>query len=142
MSIQYSMVTWQTHQSALMYVRELVFINEQNVPKEIELDEYDANCVHIIAIDSNHPEYPAIATARLLAGGHIGRMCVLKQYRNQSIGSQMLKQLIDYAKSKDFKSIQLNAQVSAIEFYQKHGFSINSEVFLEAGIEHRAMILK
>ena len=137
MNIDYQICTWQQQQH-IMAVRQAVFIEEQNVPEELEIDEHDANCVHILAFENQQP----IATARLLNDGHIGRMCVLKSHRLKGIGSNLLQRLIDIAQQQDLHLLQLNAQLDAIPFYEKAGFSVCSDVFLDAGIEHKAMRLK
>lgn len=138
MTIHYQFCTWQSHQQALMSIRSVVFIEEQNVPVELEIDEYDPKCIHILALDEQKP----IATARLLKDGHIGRMCVLKEYRLQGIATQMLKRFIQTAEQKHIKTLTLHAQISAIPFYQKSGFGICSDIFLDAGIEHKTMQLE
>jgi len=138
MTLSYQFCTWQTHQQQLMSVRKVVFIEEQNVPIELEIDEHDPTSIHLLALDNDKP----VATARLLKDGHIGRMCVLIEYRLQGIAAQLLKRLIHTAQQKGFKTLSLHAQINAIPFYQKSGFSVCSEIFLDAGIEHQTMQLE
>jgi len=130
-------VDFNTHLSELKSIRTTVFIQEQNVPEELEWDEFDMNSTHFLAYYENIP----VATARLLADGHIGRMAVLKNYRNRNIGKNMLKYIIDIAKQRSVKSIELSAQEQAVEFYKKQGFHLISEVYLDAGIPHYDMKL-
>jgi len=82
-----------------------------------------------------------IGTCRLLLSRYIGRMCVLKPYRNLGVGSSMLQYFIDYARQHDYPSLMLNAQLSALSFYTKYGFKADSDIFMEADIEHRHMTL-
>lgn len=116
-------------------IRTAVFIKEQHVPVELEWDEFDKDSTHILAYYDNK----AVGTARLLNDGHIGRMAVLKTYRNRNIGQNMLKYILKLAKSKSIRKIELAAQEHAVEFYKKYGFSVTSDVFLDAGIPHYNM---
>ena len=128
--------SWAQDRQALIKIRTEVFINEQMVPPDLEWDGYDSDCWHVMAVtDLGDP----IGTARLLYDGHIGRMAVLSDYRRQGVGSAMLKQLLILARHQGITELILNAQTNAIEFYQRHGFSICSDEFLDAGIPHRAM---
>jgi len=129
---------WDTEQEQLLKVRTRVFVEEQQVPSEIEIDGKDADCFHIKALNS---ENEVIGTARMLPTNYIGRMCVLKEYRQLGIGGQMLSYFISYARQQQIKSLMLNAQITALPFYQKFGFVPDSEVFIEADIEHIHMTL-
>ena len=130
--------SWQESEHELSRIRKDVFIREQQVPEELEWDDDDQNCIHILAIDKNGLP---IGTARMKADGHIGRMAVLRKYRNQGIGSAILEKLISIAYELEYERLYLHAQVSAIEFYLKHGFTICSEEFMDAGIPHKSMEL-
>ena len=121
--------------SEIREIRTSVFIKEQKVPVELEWDEFDEDSTHIIAYYNNKP----VGTARLLNDGHIGRMAVLKAYRNRNIGQNMLKYMLEIAKKQSFKTIELSAQEHAVEFYKKHGFMVTSDVYLDAGIPHYDM---
>lgn len=128
---------FQDDMESIKFVREQVFINGQNVPVELEWDGLDNEAIQLLVTDKNKP----VATSRMLDDGHIGRMAVMPGYRNQGIGSKMLLKLIDIAKDKNLSTVFLSAQVEAIDFYQKHGFTINSETYMDAGIPHKDMIL-
>ena len=135
---------------ALRAVREAVFIREQGVPVEIELDEADPRCVHVVARDAAGN---AIGTGRLVppdeatAGdGHgeasgapaarIGRMAVLSGWRGRGVGDALLAALIEAAQRRGWQRVMLHAQATAIRFYQRHGFLPRGARFIEAGIEH------
>lgn len=126
---------FNNHFSEIEKIRTVVFIKEQNVPVELEWDEFDNDSTHIIAYYDNKP----VGTARLLNDGHIGRMAVLKPYRNRNIGQNMLKYLIEIAQKKSINKIELSAQEHAVEFYKKYGFSVTGNVYLDAGIPHYNM---
>ncbi len=116
-------------------IRTSVFIKEQHVPEELEWDEFDSEATHILAYYDNK----AVATARLLKNGHIGRMAVLKEFRNRNIGKNMLKYILELAKKHLVTDIRLSAQEHAVEFYRKMGFSVVSDVYMDAGIPHYDM---
>jgi len=126
---------WDKDQTSLSKIRRKVFIEEQQVPEELEWDDDDKACVHVLVSDNNTP----IATGRIKMDGHIGRMAVLKDYRDKGIGSDVLQALINFSKTLKMKSVYLHAQTSAILFYEKHGFKISSEEFMDAGIPHKTM---
>ena len=134
--IRVTQTTWAKDKNDLVRIRTLVFINEQSVPPDLEWDGYDKDCWHVIA---HSEDGNAIATGRMLYDGHIGRMAVLPESRNQGIGSKILSKLIEIAKQQKLGEVFLHAQTSAIEFYLKHGFAITSEEFMDAGIPHVTM---
>lgn len=126
---------WDKDQTSLSEIRRKVFIEEQQVPEELEWDDDDKTCVHVLVSDNNTP----IATGRIKMDGHIGRIAVLKEYRNKGIGSEVLEALINFSKTLKMKSVYLHAQTSAIPFYEKHSFKISSKEFMDAGIPHKTM---
>ena len=132
---------WQEAQNDAFQVRREVFILEQKVPEDLEIDECDRAAFHALAY-SNHA---CIGTARLHINtdglGQIGRMAVLRPFRNKGLGRQIIKALIEAAKSKGVSSLILHAQVSAIPFYEKVGFQVEGVTYEEAGIPHRNMMM-
>lgn len=129
-------VTWQTHAKQLIAVREAVFIVEQHVPIALEWDGLDDASQHLIAL-SDAGE--AIGCARLLGDGSIGRMAVMQPWRGLGVGSALLNAAIAYYQQLGVHVITLSAQVHAIGFYEKFGFTACSEAYLDAGILHRDM---
>lgn len=127
---------WETAASQVMPVRMTVFVVEQGVPVEIERDALDALSRHAIARDGTGA---VLATGRLLPDGHIGRMAVLAPMRGAGIGGAVLEALVAEAARKGLAEAALNAQVQALAFYRRHGFVEHGDVFMEAGIAHRAM---
>jgi predicted GNAT family N-acyltransferase len=124
---------WTTLQQDAKAIRLEVFVVEQNVPAELEMDENDAACLHAVAYDAAGTP---IGTGRLLPDGHIGRMAVRKAARGTGIGGALLQGLMAQAKLRGHKTVVLGAQTHAAPFYQKHGFAIVGEAFMEAGIPH------
>lgn len=121
---------------AMIAVRHEVFVVEQEVPVELELDGTDAECRHLLAFDA---EGGAIGTARMLPNGHIGRIAVVESRRRQSVGSRLVAALVESAREAGLASVELDSQVHALGFYQKLGFEPRGEVFMEAGIPHQTM---
>lgn len=120
----------------LRAVRDEVFVGEQGVPVEIEHDALDPLCAHVVArlLDGT-----AVGTARLTPDRHIGRMAVRAPWRGRGVGDALLLALVDAARRRGWPDVRLNAQASAIGFYERHGFRPEGERFFEAGIEHQAM---
>lgn len=136
---------WQQDKQALIQIRKKVFIEEQNVPIELEWDGYDEASSHYIASLNNRlinkSINEAIACARLKPDGQIGRMAVLPDYRNHGIGTKLLKLMLQDAADKNVTHLYLHAQLTALPFYQKQGFIAHGEIFYEADIAHRKMII-
>ena len=127
---------WVTAQGRLSDIRQQVFIEEQAVPPALEWDGCDAGAQHLLALDTHRQP---IGCARILASGHIGRMAVLPDWRNRGVGAALLASAIDYAITQGWPEVKLSAQTHAIGFYEKAGFVLCSEVYLDAGIPHRDM---
>ena len=134
--LEIEVVGWDEAEMLVMPVRTEVFVVEQGVPAEIERDALDAVCRHAIARDAGGR---VIATGRLLPDGHIGRMAVLRAARGAGVGGAVLQALIAEAARRGLPEVALNAQTHALAFYLRHGFEAVGEVFMEAGIPHRAM---
>lgn len=130
--------SWKELQHACERVRLMVFVAEQKVPKELELDGLDASCEHFVAYDARRM---AMGCARLLPDGHIGRVAVLRPFRGRGVGLAVMKAVLDYAREAGMKEVFLGAQTHAVPFYEKLGFAAEGEPFDEAGIEHRHMRL-
>jgi predicted GNAT family N-acyltransferase len=136
--------SWSDAEQEAYSIRKRVFIEEQGVPEDMELDEYDPLAQHALAyLDSEY-----IGTARLvtLPGnigkvGRIGRMAVLPMHRRQGIGGRLLSALLELSKSQGISQLELHAQQSAMPFYEQFGFIAQGDIYDEAGIPHRDMIL-
>jgi predicted GNAT family N-acyltransferase len=119
-----------------------VFVVEQRVPPEEEMDELDASAVHVLARADGQP----VGTGRLIvesdAPARIGRMAVRAPFRRLGVGSAILAELLGVAHSRGVETVTLAGQLHAIPFYERHGFVARGDVFLDAGIEHRWMDLR
>lgn len=144
-----AVVTLEELHSALA-IRMRVFVEEQHVPVEDEVDAYDADpatntsAAHVLGRLDGEP----IATARLLIDGHaaqlphIGRVAVLRQYRGNGYGAAIMRALHAEARARGCRGVTLAAQLHALRFYERLGYAAHGPVFLDAGIEHRQMDLR
>lgn len=132
------LLEWPKAQREAQRIRFTVFVDEQRVPPELEMDEHDATSVHALAFSDG----AAVGTGRLLLDGHIGRMAVLKQWRGRGVGQAMLRALIDAGRQRGDRDLVLNSQVHALAFYAAEGFKAEGPVYEEAGIPHQVMRLK
>jgi len=129
-------VDWQEYHAVLTRIRDIVFIDEQNVSEELERDSLDPQYIHALALDANNV---GIGTGRLLGTGKIGRMAVLKPWRRKGVGRALLTTLIEAARSAGITKVTLDAQIHACEFYKAEGFTAFGEQFMDAGIPHISM---
>jgi predicted GNAT family N-acyltransferase len=129
------LMAWEKARAQAAPIRLVVFVEEQGVPAELEMDEMDARCIHALAFEGSR----AVGTGRLLPDGHIGRMAVLKEFRGKGAGGALLAKLMEAAKSRGDREVVLSAQVHAVPFYQAYGFELFGEVYEEAGIPHQDM---
>ena len=124
-------------ESSILQIRFEVFVAEQGVDPSLEVDGRDPECVHAIAYAEDKP----IGTGRLLPDGHIGRMAVLKEYRSKGVGQKILLKLVEAARKRGWKKVELSSQIQAVPFYERFGFRRLGDVYIEAGIEHVDMRL-
>ncbi len=133
--LRIALLPWDEARAHAAPIRFEVFVEEQGVPREIELDRDDARSLHALAFEQEK----AVATARLLPDGHIGRMAVLRPWRGQGIGGAMLQRLMAAARARGDREVVLAAQVRAVPFYKAHGFVETGAEYLAAGIPHQDM---
>ena len=126
---------FQQDREPIYRIRKIVFIDEQAVPEDIEIDEHDATAHHVLAYLGDD----LAGTGRMTADGRIGRMAVLAEYRGQGVGREILLSLMDLGRRSGASRLSLSAQCHAIAFYEKLGFVAEGPVYQEAGIDHRWM---
>ena len=126
---------YEPHTDDICAIRYEVFVDEQNVPEELEIDGLDGKAKHVLTFVDDVP----IGTGRILSDGHIGRVAVLKNYRGLGIGKSIMKELIKCAQDMSLEKVWLSSQWHAYSFYLDLGFVCVGEVYKEAGIEHIKM---
>jgi predicted GNAT family N-acyltransferase len=120
-------------------IRRKVFVEEQNVPAEEEFDDYEKTSTHYLAMMDQIPA--GTARWRYTENGiKLERFAVLKEYRNQKVGSAILKTVLTDVIPLN-QTIYLHAQVQALAFYKRHGFEQVGEMFSECDIDHYVMVL-
>ena len=121
------------------HLRRVVFIEEQGVSEEDEVDGLDASAIHLLAFD----EGGAVGTARLLvkgAVGKIGRVCVLPSARGTGLGAALIRAALEELRRQPgVAEAYLGSQSHATGFYEKLGFVVEGDEFIDAGIPHRHM---
>ncbi|MEY9843465.1 putative GNAT family N-acyltransferase [Streptacidiphilus sp. BW17] len=129
-------------------VRLEVFVEEQNVPVELEYDELDATSVHLLARTADGTP---VGTGRLIHGAEalaetgrdgvvlLGRLAVSKRVRGTGLGAALVRAIEDAGRERGGVELELHAQVAALGFYEKLGYVAFGDVYPDAGIPHRSM---
>ncbi|MCZ4121567.1 GNAT family N-acetyltransferase [Streptomyces sp. H39-S7] len=130
--------------AAVHAIRREVFVVEQNVPAELEWDGKDGRAVHVLAPDAGTGRLLLGADAAAKNGGDpdtavLGRLAVLKPARGTGVGARLVAALEDEARRLGLAGVYLEAQVHAIAFYERLGYTVFGPEFPDAGIAHRAM---
>lgn len=121
-----------------LHVRKEVFVGEQNVPMEEEIDEFENTSDHFVLYDEDEPV--GAGRFRVKEGqGKVERICVLSTTRGKGAGKRIMNFIEEHARSKEVPALILNAQTHAIPFYENLGYSVTSDEFLDAGIPHKSM---
>ena len=126
---------------AAFNLRREVFVVEQNVPLELEIDEHDASAIHFVMRQGEG----VVATLRLLSYGDqikIGRVAVKQPLRRQGLGTKLMQRGIRYAVESGFSTAILDSQVTSMPFYRTFGFIEEGAEFDDAGIPHMRMVLR
>ncbi|MBW3114169.1 MULTISPECIES: GNAT family N-acetyltransferase [Bacillaceae] len=119
-------------------IRKTVFVEEQQVPLEEEIDEHENDSIHFILYEQNNAV--GAGRFRILDGmGKVERICVLKNMRGKGAGRELMLGIEEYAKNQPLSQLKLNAQTYAIPFYEGLGYEVTSDEFLDAGIPHKTM---
>lgn len=142
MEYEAALVTTAAERETVFALRMVVFVEEQAVPPEEELDAYDLTATHFLLRRGGTPG-EIVGTARLLnkgdGTGKIGRVAILQAQRGKGLGVQLMRFVEATAKAQGYRRLNLDAQCYAIPFYEKLGYVAEGDIFLDAGIEHRFM---
>jgi predicted GNAT family N-acyltransferase len=131
----------EAERAAALAIRRAVFVDEQDVPVELELDGRDDDAVHLVAVRDGE----IVATCRLVAHGatvHLGRLAVDAAARRQGIAALLLRAAEAWARAHAAERLALSAQTYAAALYTGAGYATVGEPYLEAGIEHVDMELE
>jgi len=135
--MHFDVVSFAAHEDAIRHIRHTVFTVEQKVDTTLDFDGLDDKAIQVLCTDQGLP----VGTGRMLNDGHIGRVAVLREYRDKGVGAGLMKALIETARTRRFREVYLYAQVTAVPFYEKLGFEATGDNFTEAGIRHTPMSL-
>jgi ElaA protein len=122
-------------------VRAVVFIEEQNVPYDLEVDGKDDEALHFLCMSEDNTPM-ATARVRILKDtAKVERVATLKEHRGKGIGRKLMKFIVESLKNhEEVKKVKLSSQCNAVPFYQKLGFELcNDHVYMDAGIPHQDM---
>ncbi|MDF0727965.1 GNAT family N-acetyltransferase [Cytobacillus sp. S13-E01] len=120
-------------------IRRIVFIDEQQVPEEEEFDQYENESIHVVLYDNQEPI--GNGRFRTIDGiGKVERICVLESARNKGAGKVIMEKMEQIARSEGISKLKLNAQTHAEKFYKNIGYTTVSDIFMDAGIPHVAMV--
>lgn len=119
-------------------IRRAVFVDEQQVPEEVEMDDRDAECVHVLAFDADGAP---VGTVRidLGLGGKVGRLAVLAAHRRSGVGTALMSVAHAVARDHALGAVWCEAQVGAVPFYERLGYRAEGATFKQVGIEHVRM---
>ncbi|MGL4909166.1 MAG: GNAT family N-acetyltransferase [Bacteroidales bacterium] len=122
----------------VLFVRGIVFCEEQGIAYEEDIDGCDEVATHVLVTIDNEP----IGAARLRVFDNYAKMeriAVRKSYRGRGVGKQLLAFMLNYLERLQCAKVKIHAQAYLLEFYQSFGFVASGEMFLEASIEHYYM---
>lgn len=137
-------IKWTNTTESIIYkdalaIRYKVFVDEQKVPADLEIDEFEDSSLHLVLYEENQP----VATARIYELANdtykVQRVAVLKEHRTSGIGTLLMQEIERKAKTLKAVKLTLGSQNSAIPFYEKLGYEISSDEFMDAGIPHHSM---
>jgi len=130
--------SYPAYSEAISLLRIKVFVEEQGVPADLEMDGRDKDCAHAIMFENAC----AIATGRIQADGHIGRVAVAKEHRGKGLGRTVMGALIGHAREQGYDKVWLSAQCHAASFYKSLGFVPCGDVYKEANMDHIKMEMR
>lgn len=125
--------------SDCFYIRQEVFVKEQGVPLENELDSFEERSTHVIGYDTNHMPFACARFRPYNDAAKVERVAILKDYRKDGYGKTLMHAIERFAKDQGYQQLVLNAQVQAQGFYEKLGYMSTGDIFIEENIDHIKM---
>ncbi|MFE8700447.1 GNAT family N-acetyltransferase [Cytobacillus sp. FJAT-54145] len=136
--MEVKIVTNEKEFADALEVRKVVFVNEQQVPMEEEIDQFESESTHFVLYDNEEPI--GAGRFRVVDGyGKVERICVMKDKRKSGSGKAIMLKIEQFAIESGVSALKLNAQTHAIPFYENLGYEVISVEFLDAGIPHKTM---
>ena len=131
-------------------IRSDVFVKEQGCPLDEEFDEFDEwSNLGTRSYHFNVEYYKkCVGTARIIMDSSVNlvakvqRVCLLKEYRSKGLGLMLMQKIHDFLKEENIFHVELSAQITAIDFYEKIGYETEGGTYLDAGIVHKKMSMK
>ncbi|MCU7825271.1 GNAT family N-acetyltransferase [Kitasatospora sp. DSM 101779] len=148
-AVEIRIATSEADLAQVRLVRREVFVEEQDVPEELEYDDLDATSVHLLAVA---PDGTGLGTGRLIHGvdalkltgieGRVllGRLAVRKPARGTGLGADLVRAIERAGRERGARELELHAQVQALGFYERLGYTAEGPVYEDAGIPHRTMV--
>lgn len=127
-----------TYMPQIFALRHEVFVIEQTVPTELEIDEYDADAIHLAVLDGSE----VIGTLRIVVMNDVakvGRVAVKQVWRRQGTGKKAMQRAMRHMRDLGCATMTLDAQADVIPFYEGLGFVAYGDLFMDAGIPHKKM---
>jgi len=122
----------EQHAPEIRRIRNAVFTDEQGIDEAIDFDGQDPAALHVLlACEGKY-----VGTGRMLGDGHIGRLAVRQEYRGRGLGARAVLALANEAQKLGLKRVYLGAQKHAVGFYERLGFAVYGQPYIEANIEH------
>ena len=123
-----------------LIVRGIVFVEEQRVPYDGEVDAHEATAIHVLGEEAGEP----VAVGRLRrtddGWGKLERIAVRPAWRGRGFGREVVRFLLDEAEKRGWRRLMMHAQVHLEDFYREFGFEPRGEIFVECGIDHLLMV--
>lgn len=132
-------VETEQEKNKIYHIRKTVFVEEQHVPIEEEIDQYEEEAIHFICYEKDQ----AVGAGRLRfidQCGKLERICILKPHRGKSYGKEIIERMENEIVKHGYAKAKLHAQTHAKNFYERLGYEVVSEEFIDAGIPHVAMV--
>lgn len=139
MSITIQVVTAVEDIQKCFDIRDVVFVKGQNVPQDLEIDGLDSEAEHFLVLVDGLPAATSRVRYKAPNIAKIERVAVLDDYQGKGLGKKLMLFILEHLKSKNIKSAILGSQVHAIPFYEKLGFYVVSDEYLDADIPHKDM---
>jgi len=137
--LSYKLVASDVELNEAFEVRKRVFVEEQGVAEDLELDDHEGEALHMVVKEGER----VIGTARVLFLANnqakIERMAILKPFRRQGVGRRIISFLSEEIRNRQIEQVMLHAQCAAADFYKSCGFEESGSPFWEAGIRHIKM---